>query len=655
MVPERSLVWPLAPALGWAIQSTGSHLMLCVVGFSTTAVRGGAGLALLAAIVALVLTRQPVGTKDHAGVPPWAWIGAALLALIPAVAVLPKSVGDGVILAGPIFDHAKVALIDEISRLGLPPGNPFFGDANEPPRLAYYYLWYFSAAQLSAGLGVSGWEADAALTWFTAFASLLLMVGLAGWFSARRSTAVWVLLCSLAASLRPLLELVLGAEQLYAVILPPTGFAGWLFQAAWVPHHLASASCVILASFLLGQLGFRRSPVLLVVFVLVVLAGFESSTWVGGVTFGLAAPVCGLALLARMKPAQQLAFLLRSTIAALLAIGLAFPLLRDQYLATQMRGEGMPIALEPMGVFEDLFSEETTQIEDLPGYWLILLNLEFPAIYLTGSIGLIGLLAAKSASNEQTRVALTFAALLVTSLMVAWLLASSFGDNNDLGWRAALPAIMVLTIFAAVGLTRWLRTAKIAAAAAILAIVLGVPDGVWLTYQFASGRAAPSAAVFASTPAMWAAVRRYSGPSERIGNNPHFLQDMTRWPVNISWALLSNRRSCFAGNELALAFAPLSEARRNEIDAQFVRVFAGDGSLSDVEELANRYECRVIVVTAQDGAFMRDPFATSPRYRLAELETGKWKIYVAAPNDHSNPTWPPRSPRSVDAASKSGQ
>src|SRR6202043_2742103 len=112
----------------------------------------------LAAILALVLKREPVGTKDHAGVPPWAWIGAALLALIPAIAVLPKSVGDGAILAGPIFDHAKVALIDEISRLGLPPGNPFFGDANEPPRLAYYYLWYFNAAQLSAGLGVSGWE-----------------------------------------------------------------------------------------------------------------------------------------------------------------------------------------------------------------------------------------------------------------------------------------------------------------------------------------------------------------------------------------------------------------------------------------------------------------------------------------------------------------
>jgi hypothetical protein len=37
--------------------------------------------------------------------------------------------------------------------------------------VAYYYLWHFSAAVVAVLTGVSGWEADAALTWFTAFAS----------------------------------------------------------------------------------------------------------------------------------------------------------------------------------------------------------------------------------------------------------------------------------------------------------------------------------------------------------------------------------------------------------------------------------------------------------------------------------------------------
>ena len=43
-----------------------------------------------------------------------------------------------------------------------------------------------------------------------------------------------------------------------------------------------------------------------------------------------------------------------------------------------------------------------------------------------------------------------------------------------------------------------------------------------------------------------------------IANNPLFLKDLTPWPVNISWALLANRSSCFAGREMAIAFAPLS-------------------------------------------------------------------------------------------------
>ena len=117
--------------------------------------------------------------------PGWAYGLAALLAVIPTLAILPKETGDGVALAGPMFDHAKVAIIDDMARLGLPPGNPFFGAAGD--RLAYYYLWYFGAAQFARVLGISGWEADVAMTWFSAFASLTLMMGLAAWFAARAS------------------------------------------------------------------------------------------------------------------------------------------------------------------------------------------------------------------------------------------------------------------------------------------------------------------------------------------------------------------------------------------------------------------------------------------------------------------------------------
>jgi hypothetical protein len=104
---------------------------------------------------------------------------------------------------------------------------------------------------------------------------------------------------------------------------------------------------------------------------------------------------------------------------------------------------------------------------------------------------------------------------------------------------------------------------------------------------------------------------------------------MTPWPGNLSWALLSNRRSCYAGYELALPFIQLPRPRLRAIDAQFNRVFSGEGWPDDLRELATKYGCKVAVVTALDGAWTRDPFATSEHWRLVESSTQGWRIYVA--------------------------
>jgi len=103
---------------------------------------------------------------------------------------------------------------------------------------------------------------------------------------------------------------------------------------------------------------------------------------------------------------------------------------------------------------------------------------------------------------------------------------------------------------------------------------------------------------------------------------------MTPWPINLSWALLAERRSCFAGNEMAIAFAPLSLEQRQQVSDLFIAVFDGRGTTEDIASLANDYSCRVAVVTPLDGAWNRDPFAVSPLYRLAESEAGRWRIYV---------------------------
>jgi hypothetical protein len=171
--------------------------------------------------------------------------------------------------------------------------------------------------------------------------------------------------------------------------------------------------------------------------------------------------------------------------------------------------------------------------------------------------------------------------------------------------------------------------ARVALAAAVVAMVLGIPSAIDLMGVDFAGEPRRSGKLFAETPELWAAVRRHAAADERVGNNPLFMGEMTPWPVNISWALLSDRRSCYAGRELALVYTSLAAARLEAIDAQFVRVFGGNGSPDDIRDLAATYECRVIVVTPTDGAWGRDPFAASTFYRLAEEKPDRWRIYRA--------------------------
>jgi hypothetical protein len=599
-----------------------------MTGFSAISV---VSLAILAAIGAGCLWIVG-GSQDDSkeSIPVWAFLGAAVLALAPATAIAPKISADAVQLSSPIFDHSKIALIDSIARLGLPPVNPFFGEFGEAGRPGYYFLWYFSAAELRLALGVSGWEADIGLTWFSAFSSLTLMMGLAVWLGARSSAAAWVLALSTAGSLRAALGALFSDEQLYTWLAPPIGLAGWLFQSAWTPQHMMSASCVVLAILLMARYGVQRSPALLLILAVIVAAGFESSSYVGGVTFAIAAAVTGLLLLAKIEPMQRLRFTLGLAAAAVLAVCLAFPVLRDQLAGVAAREGGAPIVVRSLSIFADGVPEGIRRGFDLPGYWLVLLPIEYPAIYVAGLMTLAAWLRQSAPDTNKRFASVVIAALIGASLATSWLLVSTIGDINDLALRATLPGMICLIACAAAGTAVGLsRRAYTVAAFAIGGLALSLPEAMRMVYYYATGNPVAEAQAFAKTPELWAAVRRQTKPDERLANNPLFLQRMTPWPVNISWALLADRSSCFAGRELALAFAPLPRQRRETVNEQFVRIFEGKGTAEDVAEMATQYACQVVVVTAADGAWNNDPFSVAANYTLVENHEGRWRIYRA--------------------------
>jgi hypothetical protein len=626
----RALAIGAALVMGWAVHSAATLPIFFLIGFSPLAVVAVAALCVAIAVATLKLAAANDAEAAPA-IPWWAFAVAAMLALVPAVAILPKLAPGAVHLADPIFDHAKIAMIDAMTRQGLPPVDPVFGAVGPHGQFFYYYLWHYSAAALALPLHVSGWEADIGLTWFTAFASLSLLMGLAVWLSKRSAAAIWVVALAAAASLRAVLSWIFGPYALEPFLAPPTGFAGWLFQAAWAPQHLMSASCVVAAMLLIARYAQRQSVLLLLTLVLVVVAGFESSTYVGGITFAIAALAAAPPLVVAIEPGRRLRFFAGMAVAAVLVVCLAAPFLNNQLMAVAVRGGDSPIVFHHFDVLGAMFPAALRRVLDWPAYWLVLLPIEFPATYVAGVIALMAMLRSGAPSPEKLAT-VALACLAAAGLLASWLLASTLGDNNDLGLRAVLPAASVLIAAAAAGSMLLPRRAVIAATA-IGGLILSLPDTAAMIRSNVDGTPTPDGAVFAQAPELWQAVRRYTAPTARVANNPLFLQDLTPWPANISWALLSNRSSCFAGRELALALAPLSEEMREAINAQFVRVFAGEGTAQDVDDMARKYVCDVVVVVPQDKAWNNDPFASSPDYRLAENRDGRWRIYVAVKAD----------------------
>lgn len=627
MLP-RPLALGAAPVLGWAVHSAATLPIFLLIGFSPVAV-ASIGVACVA-VAAGSLVWRPI--KHEAGdaptVPVWIYAAAALLALAPAAAILPKFSGDAVYLADPIFDHSKIAIIDAMMRQGVPPVDPVFAGPTGSGRLAYYYLWHFSAAQLALPLRVSGWEADIGLTWFTAFASLSLMTALAVWLGRTSAAAVWVVALAAAASLRAGLGYVFGSYELIPFLAYPTGFAGWLFQAAWVPQHLMAASCVLVAMLLITRCAEWPRLIVLASLVLTAAAGFESSTYVGGVTFALATAAAAPLCLTVVERGRRLRFAGAMVCAAVLVTCLAAPFIIDQVAMTAARHDPTPIVIRPFPVLGDLFPERLRRILDLPAYWLIELPIEFPATFLPGVIAL-SLLWRGTMERQAKIVVIGLACLAGAGLAASWLLASTLGDNNDLALRAVLPAAMVLIVATAVGIVSLPRRSLITIAA-LAGLIVSLPDTAKMIRSNIAGHAVPDGKLFAQAPELWAAVRRYAGATARVANNPLYLKKLTPWPANVSWALLADRNGCFAGRELALAFAPLPAARREAINREFVHIFAGEGTPDDVRDLAGLYGCDVVVLVPQDGAWANDPFAASLDYRLAEARAGRWKIYVRA-------------------------
>ena len=627
----RSLALPFAPLLGWASQSAITLPLFFLIGMTRTTVTTTTLLSVLGALFCLLI--YPKGSDapevDSVRVPSLAIVGGCLLACAITMATIPTVTPGGVAVAGPIFDHTKIAIVDDMARLGVPAGNPFFEENGGITRLPYYYLWHFSAAELSILTGFSGWEADGGMTCFTALSSLTLMMGLAVWLSSRAAPAFWVLAVSATSSIRAIPNWIFGWQIVGAVSGWPTGFGGWLFQSAWAPQHVASAGSAVIAAFLLVRLARCPSWPLALAMSLVSAAAFESSTWVGGISYPLAVVVIGAILLIRIEPDRRWRFVALTVAAAVLAVALSSVFIHDQFRAAMARGDGTPISFLPYEVLDDPIPEAVRGLLDFPAYWTVFLFVEFAAFYPAGFFFAVRLSKEKLASDMRTAV-ISLAVLAAVSLGVGSVMVSTVASNNDLAWRGVLPGIFALITLTAAELGRYLHVMRTQYAVAMVAIIaLGLMSGARNLYSYLDVPLQASAKRFLELQLqMWDAVQKHSAAGERVANNPNFLADITPWPINISWALLANRRSCYAGPDFALPFAPVSRERRAEIDAQFTLLFSR--KTEPQRRRSNGGQVRLLARRRHAGGRRMDNRASQSRnspYNLVESKPDAWRIY----------------------------
>ncbi len=566
-LPEAST----APLLGFAVQAVLALWLLPVVGFGDWSVLLVVALALGSGFL---LPAAPPGPKLGRV----ALVVAGALALLPMAAMMPKGSPDALRLAGPVYDHLKAAMVDQMLRAGTPPANPFVSGPGVRRLLPYYYGWHMQAGVLGRLAGLSGWGADAALTGVTAACSLLLVAGLAGAMGA----PAWL---GAALALPAGLWLLVAPLVAHGIILDPGGFGGWVNQASWAPQHMMAA-CLLLVSVLvlagLAERGRRVVPGVLGLAALLA-AGAACSAWVGGVTTAVVMPVCLLGLGWRARARAWRVFGL-AALAALLAVALAAPVLRSE-----LAGLGQSASVLP--AFYTVLGKGVGGLRWLnPLAFPALVALVLPVPMLLGGWGLARALRAEAG----WRFALALAAL--AAFGVAWGLRSAI-MNNDLGWRAMLLPLLAGLPFAATFVAR-ARGWRLAGVSLVLG--MGLLTTAPMVRDNAAGRA--PRADFAAQAAMWRAVRAATPPNARILSDPASDAAMTLWPANIGWALLADRPSCYAGWAAA---APFTRLPTNDLYARaqaVQRLFAGTPTHKDLA-LLPRLGCNDVLLTPESPAW----------------------------------------------------
>ncbi|CAN5610142.1 hypothetical protein BH09PLA1_BH09PLA1_24830 [soil metagenome] len=480
---RRFITFKLAIALSASV-SVAPILLVLIARW--TSLRTGAGVMLALVVLAVIATarelfggrRRERGERIQTSRRRWisivAILGIAWMILACAM-LLDVRLSNGLNMSAPWMDHTKrVAWIDSIMRTGVPPNNPSTHPGH-PVKMFYYYGWYVWAATVQT-LG-GGWINPihvliAGVVWsgWAFIASLALALRYLGGVALKRLRSCW-LIASLLLSVtgldilpgvvRLLLFLSGGPEGMPTSVgstgsqtgAPRSGewwneqVTGFVDMMLWVPHHVCA---VVIGIFMLSLFRWlmdethRPSRGLSIIAPLVMMIALAS---LATVSLYVALPLAFFLLaytggcLWKRDARRSVTLIVAGVGAALLAApyladllsapgataGIAITVRRFYPMERVMSAIGAPPYLVGLGNFITL-----------PLNWFM----ELGFFALAGAIYWVW-------RRGERRPADRFAmGLLIASVVTASLLKSTI-SGNDLGWRSAMWAQIVLLVWAA--------------------------------------------------------------------------------------------------------------------------------------------------------------------------------------------------------------
>jgi len=359
----------------------------------------------------------------------------------------------------------RVAVVDAITRTGVPPVNPSYFPGH-PVLLNFLYYYWYILASLVEQMGGKLVSAQQSMIASIGWAGIILFAAMATYLRVRdrgpssqawRKAFIAIQLFTIGGLDFIMVMLIASSFNFQLGKMPFQGnvegwnmpIMSWMNALAWVPHHLTAATGCVLSMPLLfyGMQGNRyRRLVCAVIIGFAFASAVGLSVWVMFL-FGIFWVVWGLFVLVHQRKREQFFWML---LAGLFALIFAYPFMRGILSSgISSTGNGAPLALyvRPF-IVGDLLDGLPALVIDIVNFISLPLNylFEFGFYFPLAFIWIQEIYKKKGGDNPVYQAEFI---LVLVSIFTLSFLRSNLIAINDLGIRGWLPMQFILVVWSA--------------------------------------------------------------------------------------------------------------------------------------------------------------------------------------------------------------